>query len=217
MSPRTGSTTTPTSSPSLSTRRSVRGRRRVSTVTTVGTIPTLSLSLTTINTHTQTEGQAQHITAGDKHLDGGSDITSNINHGLGQGMNIDMLTMETTLSTLSTLTTSNIQTSAQCQTQHASAGDGQLGDGDDGHDGQQHLHNVRDDRQAGQTLKSTKRADFKLVKKRDIVPDGLVQTRLNSFLKAFPNLRGGGGAIEPGRQGEGGSQEKVDLNDLGPN
>ena len=25
-----------------------------------------------------------------------------------------------------------------------------------------------------------------------IVPDGLVQTRLNTFLKAFPNLRGGG-------------------------
>ena len=31
-----------------------------------------------------------------------------------------------------------------------------------------------------------------LVKKRGIIPDGLVQRRLDYFIVAFPNLRGGG-------------------------
>ena len=104
----------------------------------------------------------------------------------------ELPTLPTLSTSTSTLTTSNIQTSTQCQTQHGSAGDGHMGDGEHGHDGRPHLHNVRDDLQAGLNQKSTKRADFKLVKKRGIVPDGLVQTRLNTFLKAFPNIRGGG-------------------------
>ena len=116
-----------------------------------------------------------------------------------------------TSSTLSTLTPSNTHTSSICQAQHPNAGDGHLVDGEDSHHERRHQHNVHDDLKARPTQKSTKRADFKLVKKRGIVPDSLVQTCLNTFLKAFPNLRG---TSEPGGQGEGGSQEKVDLNDL---
>ena len=35
--------------------------------------------------------------------------------------------------------------------------------------------------------------DWKLVKKRGVVPDGLVQSKLNSFIKKFPNLEWGRG------------------------
>jgi hypothetical protein len=39
-----------------------------------------------------------------------------------------------------------------------------------------------------------KPAPWRLVKKRGIIPDGLVQARLDMFVKSFPNLRGGGGS-----------------------
>ena len=64
------------------------------------------------------------------------------------------------------------------------------------------------------TIFSRERADFKLVKKWGIIPDGLVQKRLDSFMTAFSNLRGG----EIIRLGRGGPvvarEEKVDLIDL---
>ena len=43
--------------------------------------------------------------------------------------------------------------------------------------------------------KSVKPKDWKLVKKRGIVPDGLVQSKLLSFMQNFPHLvvKGGGG------------------------
>ena len=42
--------------------------------------------------------------------------------------------------------------------------------------------------------RSRPRKDFTIVKKRGIIPDGLVQRRLDSFVIAFPNLRRGGGS-----------------------
>ena len=41
------------------------------------------------------------------------------------------------------------------------------------------------------TTFSREKADVKLAKKLGIVPDGLVQKRLDSFMTAFSNLRGG--------------------------
>ena len=38
---------------------------------------------------------------------------------------------------------------------------------------------------------STKPRDWKLVKKRGIIPDGLVQSKLKSFILKFPNLERG--------------------------
>ena len=89
-----------------------------------------------------------------------------------------MITTEATVSTsstLSTLTPSNTHTSSICQAQHPNAGDGHLVDGEDSHHERRHQHNVHDDLKARPTQKSAKRADFKLVKKRGIIPDGLVK------------------------------------------
>ena len=38
---------------------------------------------------------------------------------------------------------------------------------------------------------SVKPKDWKLVKKRGIIPDGLVQSKLKSFISKFPNLERG--------------------------
>ena len=52
--------------------------------------------------------------------------------------------------------------------------------------------------------RSRPRKDFRIVKKRGIIPDGLVQRRLDSFVIAFPNLRRGGGQLWMGQTKGGG-------------
>ena len=69
----------------------------------------------------------------------------------------------------------------------------QQGVGDDCVDGGQHSSRT-----------SRPRKDFTLVKKKGIVPDGLVQGRLDSFLVAFHNLQGGN--ILLGQTGGGGGR-----------
>ena len=51
--------------------------------------------------------------------------------------------------------------------------------------------------------KSRPRKDFTIVKKRGIIPDGLVQRRLDSFVIAFPNLRRGGEVADSADRGGG--------------
>ena len=89
-------------------------------------------------------------------------------------------------------------------TQHHLARDEGCEDGDDGKGDQLH-HQVSDESMTrlNPRIYSRKRADFKLVKKRGIVPDGLVQRRLDTFLTPFPNLRGWGGDSQAGKGGVG--------------
>ena len=51
--------------------------------------------------------------------------------------------------------------------------------------------------------RSRPRKDFTIVKKRGIIPDGLVQRRLDSFVIAFPNLRRGGEVADSADRGGG--------------
>ena len=80
------------------------------------------------------------------------------------------------------------------EAQHLGAGDHLHEQGEQGQHRQQHLHGEDDDLRQISTPKEEpkiKRKDFRIPKKRGIIPDGLVQMRLDSFLDAFPNLRGG--------------------------
>ena len=80
------------------------------------------------------------------------------------------------------------------EAQHHSAGDDRQEQREHGLQEQQVLHRVDGDQKSGfltQDEPKIKRKDFRIIKKRGIIPDGLVQSRLDSFLAAFPNLRGG--------------------------
>ena len=77
------------------------------------------------------------------------------------------------------------------EAQHHGAGDHLQEQGEHGLQEQQVLHKVFDDqtpRFQAQDEPKIKRKDFRIIKKRGIIPDGLVQSRLDSFLAAFPNL-----------------------------
>ena len=90
------------------------------------------------------------------------------------------------------------------EAQHRGAGDHLHGQGEQGQHRQQHLHGEDDDLSKISPPKEEtkiKRRDFRIPKKRGIIPDGLVQMRLDSFLDAFPNLRGGGQDNLPGGGG----------------
>ena len=67
-----------------------------------------------------------------------------------------------------------------------------------GDDQQEELpqHAVDEAQVRGQPSRDSRpRKDFRVVKKRGIIPDGLVRRRLDSFIIAFPNLRGGGESL----------------------
>ena len=90
---------------------------------------------------------------------------------------------------------SNTQTSSTGQAQHYHARDEECGDEDD------QVSVQMMSRLTSPRTFSRRRADLKLVKKRGIVPDGLVQRRLDTFLTAFPNL--GGWGVKIARLGRG--------------
>ena len=187
------------------------GRRRINSSVTLPAPARISLTTNTIHTiisdHNQS-GQGGGGEAADAHGDQGE-------HRDRARAVCDQRDQTLPASTSTSITASNTHTidmdhnhqhqggqdggeAAEGQGDQGGQGDGAQA-GEDRRDQPQHsVEGAQGDGGQPSIGRSRPRRDFSIVKKRGIIPDGLVQRRLDSFVIAFPNLRREGGTALDG-------------------